>query len=269
MGDGFELTVGSYHGTWAHGRSTKAAQGHKVPFATHRATSAAFMPDSIRLSGLSFDCIVGVYPHERDQRQAIVCDLTLELDLAAAGRSGRISATVDYSAVALQVRSLVQFRRYRLLEAAAEETCAMLFGVHDQVTAIRLELHKPQALTGEGLASVTIERKPEDYPRGHEITAWGEVDVLLETRDAGLYLLNVAAGSSIPNHHHRVMRELEWLVSGSLWRDGQKVALTSPVQWGQGRVHGYENRSNARATLFCCDVPPFIPEDEIKVEVEP
>jgi hypothetical protein len=28
-------------------------------------------------------------------------------------------------------------------------------------------------------------------------------------------------------------------------------------------VHGYENRGQRRATLFCCDTPPFIPQDEI------
>lgn len=224
-------------------------------------------PDRIEIHGLELNCIVGVRPHEREIDQPVRLDLQLELELAWAGRTGRISSTCDYDAVATEVAALLRFRRYRLLESAAEETAAMLLGLHPALKRVTLRLEKPHALAGRArAAAVRIARTPEDFPRRREQTPFGEAEVLLETREAGLYLLHVAAGRSIVPHHHRVMRELEWLVAGTLLQHGRPVALRQPVAWTQGQVHNYENPSAEPATLFCCDCPPFIPADEIAVE---
>ena len=226
------------------------------------------MSDAIEIRGLAVDCVVGVLPHEREQQQPLIVDLELRLDTRAAGRSGKINDTCDYDAVALAVRALLRFRRYRLIEAAAEEVAAMVLGLHDPLTSVDVRIAKPRALAKYGAvtAAVQLARTREDYPRRQETTRFGEVEVLLETRDAGLYLLHVAAGRQIPAHEHRVMRELEWLVAGELWQSGRKVELRRPVEWARGQVHDYDNRSRTRATLFCCDTPPFIPQDEIVVD---
>ena len=141
----------------------------------------------------------------------------------------------------------------------------MLLGVHAGLQWVRVRLEKPEALAGRGAAAVTIERTLADYPRRHENAQFGDVEVLLETKEAGLYLLHVDGGKSIPRHHHQVMRELEWLVAGELYRGGQRVSRIEPVVWSHGEVHDYENRGESRATLFCCDCPPFIRTDEIEV----
>ena len=41
--------------------------------------------DVIAIEGLVVDCVVGVYPHERDKLQPLRVDLYLELDTRAAG----------------------------------------------------------------------------------------------------------------------------------------------------------------------------------------
>lgn len=204
-------------------------------------------------------------PHERTHEQPLVVDLDLALDTRRAGRSGRIAETCDYDRTTAAVRALLHFRRYRLIEAAAEEVAAMVLGLGDVLEGVAVTIRKPHALRryGNTGVAVRIERTRADFPRRHERTKFGEVEVLVETRDAGLYLLHVDAGRSIPPHHHRVMRELEWLVAGELWQGGQRLEALQPVEWVLGVVHGYENRSERRATLFCCDTPPFIPQDEI------
>ncbi len=225
------------------------------------------MTDSIDIRGMNVECVVGVLPHERRSEQPLVVDLDLELDARGAGRSGRISETCDYDSVVLTARALLRFRRYRLIEAAAEELAAMLLGLHAPLRRVGVRVHKPLALVkyGPTNVSVHIQRDREDFPRRTETPRFGEVDVLLETREAGLYLLHVDAGRRIPNHQHRVMRELEWLIDGELWQTGRVVEPLRPVEWARGQVHGYENRSDRRATLFCCDTPPFIPQDEIPI----
>jgi mannose-6-phosphate isomerase-like protein (cupin superfamily) len=134
---------------------------------------------------------------------------------------------------------------------------------------LRLRLAKPNALNARATqAAVTIARDRSDYPRRFETKSWGEVEVLLETREAGLYLLHIDPGHEIPRHHHRIMHELEWVVRGRLEQAGAPITRFVPVVWSQGQVHHYRNPGQARATLFCCDCPPFIPSDEIEVTTD-
>ncbi len=223
------------------------------------------MSDTIQIRDLAVDSVIGVLPHERSHEQPLVVDLDLRLDTRHAGRSGKIADTCDYDRIVVAVKALLQFRRYRLIEAAAEEVAAMVLGIGEVLERVTVEVRKPRALARFGSAGVgvRIERGHEDFPRRLETTKFGEVEVLVETRDAGLYFLHVDAGKAIPPHHHRVMRELEWLVSGELWQGERRLEPMQPVEWLRGAVHGYENRGERRATLFCCDTPPFIPQDEI------
>ena len=222
--------------------------------------------DRIFIRELRVDCIVGVYPHERDRPQPLIVDLELGVDTGAAAYSGKITHTCDYARVADELATLLQFRRYKLLELAAGELAAMLLGVHPMVEDVRLRLSKPRALPGRAtLAGVELHRRRGDFVRMREQNEFGEVEILHQTKEAGLYLLHVEAGREIPAHYHKVMRELEWLVDGDIERDGVRLEGFAPVMWRKERVHRYVNVGTERATLFCCDTPPFVPEDEIVV----
>jgi FolB domain-containing protein len=223
--------------------------------------------DTIELGGLELECVLGVYPDERDREQPVRIDVRMGLDLRAAGRSASIGDTIDYDRTANEIAALLRFRRYRLLENAAEELAAMLLGVHPGLETLGLRICKPQALRGRAVAAtIEIERRRDDFPWRREPARFGEVDVLLETHEAGLYLLHVGAGRQIPLHHHRVMRELEWLVRGSLRQGDEPVPPFRPVEWPHGVAHRYVNDGDATATLFCCDSPPFIPADEVVLD---
>ncbi len=222
--------------------------------------------DRIFIEELRVDCIVGIYPRERKQPQPLLIELELGLDTAEAAYTGRIAATCDYARVADELATLLDFRRYKLLEMAAEELAAMLFGVHPMLTDLRLRLRKPEALRGRARAAgVEIARSARDFPRTREANDFGEVEILYETKEAGLYLLHVDPGREIPAHYHDVMRELEWLVDGELERDGERLRGFTPAVWRKQQVHRYVNVGARRATLFCCDTPPFVPHDEIVV----
>ncbi len=223
--------------------------------------------DTIVLESLQVPCIIGVRPEERTNEQPLAVDVELGIDLREAGRTGRISDTCDYDNIANDVIHLLRFRRYRLLEGAAHELAGMLLGVHQHLERVSLRLRKPLALTGRArAASVAIARTQQDFPRRFESASFGQVEVLLETREAGLYLLHVDPGGCIPAHHHKVMRELEWLIAGELERNGRPLRQRDPAVWRHGVVHDYVNCGDTRASLFCCDEPAFFPEDEIVIE---
>lgn len=223
--------------------------------------------DAIRIRDLEVGCTIGINPDERTREQPLLVQVELEVDLSAAGRSAAISDTCNYDRVADEIAALLKFRRYRLLESAAEELSAMLLAVHPVIAGVRLRIDKPEALRGRAAAAaIEVQRRPVDYPRYHESSRFGTVEVVLETAEAGLYLLHIDPGATLSSHHHQVMRELEWHVRGELLRCGERLSGLCPVVWPQGQVHDYVNTGTGVATVFCCDQPRFIPSDEILLE---
>jgi FolB domain-containing protein len=242
--------------------------------------------DAIRIRDLEVDCTIGINPDERDRVQPLLVQIELAMDLAVAGRSAAIADTCNYDRVADEVAALLRFRRYRLLESAAEELSAMLLAVHPAVAGVKLRLDKPEALRGRlrkysararavgdeargqfgagVVAGVTVSRRAADFPRRFEAASYGTVEVVLETQEAGLYLLHLRPGGVIAPHHHAVMQELEWPVRGELVRCGVKVSGFDPRAWPLGQVHDYVNAGTTTATLFCCDQPRFMHSDEIR-----
>jgi hypothetical protein len=149
------------------------------------------------------------------------------------------------------------------VEAAAEELAAMLFGGYPMVEQVWIRIEKPMALEGRARgAAVSIRRERGDFPCRRERTRFGEVEILLESREAGLYLLHVDPSQEITPPPHRVVRELEWLAAGVLLRDGQALPTAEPWLWPQGHGHSYLNPGPDSALLFRCHCPPCIHEDE-------
>jgi len=172
--------------------------------------------DVVRIHRLELDCIVGIRPREREHRQRVRLDVALHADVSQAGRTGRISLTVDYDQVAHEVVALLNFRHYHLIEMAAEEVCAMLLGVHSMLHRVDLRIEKPGALEGRArAASVEVRRFRENFPRRVQEAPYGEHQLLLETREARLELVRIrpaasAGGPGFPAHC------LYWLMSGAI-----------------------------------------------------
>jgi FolB domain-containing protein len=206
--------------------------------------------DLIFIHELRVDCIVGICDHERERIQPLFLDVELGLDMSAAAFGGHIDATCDYARVASELVAMLEFRRYYLLEMAAEELCAMLLGVHPMLDDVRLRIRKPHALAGRAREpGVEMFRTARERAHTREPSEFGEIETLLETSDARLYLLHVEPGREIPADHQRSMRELEWLVDGEL----EGLQGFAPVTWQKPRTHRHVNTGSKRATLFCCD----------------
>ena len=174
--------------------------------------------DVIRIHRLELDCIVGIRPREREQAQRVRLDLALHADVSAAGRAGRINLTVDYDLVAHEVTALLEFRRYHLVEMAAEEVSAMLLGAHPMVQRVDVRIEKPGALGGRArAASVQVRRRRSDFPGSvQEMGQGARCEVLLETREARLELLRIGPHSSSSGGPGFPAAALYWLLSGSV-----------------------------------------------------
>lgn len=204
--------------------------------------------DTIRITGLELECIVGVRPAERRRRQRVRLTLELGLDLSRAAQSSRIAHTVDYSVVTDDVSALLHFREYQLIETATEEIAAMLLGTHPTVMSASVCLEKPEALRGRALhGAVSIERQR----RSPASTArdFGREDLLLETSEAALTLYTVEPGRSLRSVAERPGRRLGWLVHGSL---GPANALHEPS--ALDAVLGATHHGAEPATVFVCAI---------------
>lgn len=218
---------------------------------------------------------MGVYPHEREISQPLHVELDLLLDTETAARSERVRDTVNYAAASAQVMFLLKSCRFRLLETAAHVIARYLLAppAPDEqralVEQVRVKLTKPGALSGFAQPSIEIVRAQGWGGVGQEEKPWGTVDIIHETRDAGIYRLNLKPGGVIPLHVHRVMEEAELVLSDGLHCQGKPIAQGTMHRWPKDAAHLYENPTDRWQSILCVDSPPFIETDEIVVEGVP
>ena len=231
--------------------------------------------DVLALEGLVVDCVVGVYPHERDTPQPLRIDIYMELDTRAAGEHQRLRESVDYAAIAGQVTFLLTACRFRMIETAAHALARYLLLAppkgeqRAQIEALRLRLTKSFALAGRAIPSLEIYREANEFDLTTETSKFGDVDIVFERRTLGIYRLNIAPHAAIPLHIHRQMHESELVLSDGLLCQGKPVAAGSVFHWPHGAAHRYDNPTDRVQTVLCVDSPRFSSEDEVEVEGEP
>ncbi len=231
--------------------------------------------DIVRIEKLELDCVVGVYPHERNASQPLRVDIAMTLDTQGAAEQERVRLTVDYGAIAAQVVFLLRSARFRLLETAAHAIAKLILAppsradVRAQVADVVVRLSKPGALRGFAVPSLEIRRDAAWCVLRHEDKPWGSVDVIHETRDAGVYRLHIAPRKGIPLHLHRTMRESEMVLTKGLLAQLEEVPPGTVRRWPRGAAHRYDNPTDQWQSILCVDLPRFAPEDEIEVKGEP
>ncbi len=231
--------------------------------------------DCIRIEGLEVDCVVGVYPHERNASQPLLVDIEMFLDTEPVARREQLRDTADYAAAASQVRFLLRSCQFRLLETAAHAIAKLLLappGAEERrapLDEVRVRLTKPGALRGFAIPSLDIRRAASWCRLGREDKPWGVVHVIHETRDAGIYRLDVAPHQCIPLHIHRRMRESEMVLTKGLLCQGAATPPGTVHRWPRGAKHRYDNPTDRWQSILCVDMPRFLPDDEIEVEGEP
>ena len=118
--------------------------------------------DRIEIVDLQAECIIGVNPIERKVKQTVIVSITLYTDLHSAGTSDSIADTVDYTGVKRAVLQHIENSKHVLIEKLAHETGRIC--VQDsRVTAVRVRVEKPGALSAVRAVAVDIERTADDY----------------------------------------------------------------------------------------------------------
>ena len=119
--------------------------------------------DTIVISELKLDALIGIYAWEHEVPQTIELDLEIAVDAARCARSGKIGDTVDYARVVERIRQVLGGRHFTLIEKLAEELAAVVmreFGA----PWIRISVVKLAAIRGVKKVGIRIERgkRPRD-----------------------------------------------------------------------------------------------------------
>ena len=122
------------------------------------------MTDQIVLEGVSARGFHGVLEFEKRDGQTFVVDVTITLDLAPAGRSDDLAATVNYAAVASEVVARITGPSFDLIERLAEVIADDVLAF-PHVEAVDVVVHKPQAPVGQPFTDVRVCISRSNAPR--------------------------------------------------------------------------------------------------------
>ena len=100
--------------------------------------------DTILIEGLRVFCIVGMFPHERENPQLLRVDV--KIMIPQVWHQDELSHSVDYSNVCKWLEAYVQEQKFQTLEHAAQSLIFEMFALWEMICEIELTLRKPGAI---------------------------------------------------------------------------------------------------------------------------
>ncbi len=123
------------------------------------------MSDRVFVQGLELYCVIGLQPWERQVKQKVRIDLSMDTDCRRAAAGDDAAAALDYKAVAKRVQQLVEGSEFLLVETLAERVAAAVLADFPAAEAVRVRLAKPGAVRFAEAVGVEIERRREGPAR--------------------------------------------------------------------------------------------------------
>ena len=113
--------------------------------------------DTIFLSELKVETVIGIWEWERKIRQTVVIDLEMAADIQKAAETDSVEDTLNYKSVAKRLQDFVADSEFQLVETLAEKIAAI---IRDEfaVPWVRVSVNKPGAIRGARDVGVSIER---------------------------------------------------------------------------------------------------------------
>jgi dihydroneopterin aldolase len=110
--------------------------------------------NKILINGLECWSLIGVYDWEREEKQALLVDISLTIDLSIAAQSDNVDDTINYASLAEHIEKIALTSGYQLLEALAQRMMSFLFDEYKPQAAV-VRITKPNILANA--KSVTVE----------------------------------------------------------------------------------------------------------------
>jgi dihydroneopterin aldolase len=113
--------------------------------------------DTVFVSNLAVETIIGIHPNERTTPQQVLISFELHADTRTAAHSDDIAHALDYDGASRRITELVGASRFHLIETMAERIASLLLETYP-VAGVSVEVRKPAALSDAETVGVRIER---------------------------------------------------------------------------------------------------------------
>jgi len=116
--------------------------------------------DTIFITDLRADAIIGIYERERSIKQTISVDLELATSVSAAAETDNVENTLNYKLLSKRVEAFIAESEFHLIETLAEHIAQLILDEY-KVPWLKLTLHKLDALSNSKDVGVRITRQLE------------------------------------------------------------------------------------------------------------
>ena len=113
--------------------------------------------DKVFIKNLQVETIIGIFNWEREVRQVVSIDLTMEFDNKKAAKSDDIDDALDYKKIGKRVSSYVERSKFKLVERLAEQIAKLVLKEFP-VASLKVSVTKPGALRGSESVGISITR---------------------------------------------------------------------------------------------------------------
>jgi len=117
--------------------------------------------DTIFLTELQADAIIGINDWERQVKQRITVDLEMATDITKAAETDDIQHALNYKIISDRIVSYIENSQFQLIESLTENI-ARIVTDEFSVKWVRVNLHKPGAIRASRDVGVSIERGSRD-----------------------------------------------------------------------------------------------------------
>jgi dihydroneopterin aldolase len=100
----------------------------------------------ISLKDLTFDCIIGTLPFEREKEQPIVLNISIWLDFTQAARNDDLVHSIDYAQLSDNLKEFIRGAKFQLEETLVLETAKYILGNYPKALATEVRVSKPNAI---------------------------------------------------------------------------------------------------------------------------
>ena len=119
------------------------------------------MSDQIHINDLFLRAIIGINDDEREHRQDVMINVTLDVDCRPAAASDSIDDAVNYRSITKSIIEMVEGSRFYLVEKMAD-SIARLCLKDPRVERVRVRVEKPTALRFARSVGVSVTRDRSD-----------------------------------------------------------------------------------------------------------
>ncbi len=109
----------------------------------------------IKIKNLTLYTILGIYESEQEKKREVIINITIKTNFDKARYTNSIDDTIDYSKIINNIKSLVENKKFGLIEKMAQEILDLITK-NDKIEECQLEIDKPKIFTEVQSASVTL-----------------------------------------------------------------------------------------------------------------